>query len=203
MIAPTSSAPELLSAAAALLQRAGELPPVSVDCDLTQHTALASIVIRPASSHAPADEQRAVVEGVAEAMRWPCRQLSTGDGWLASGRVDGVEAQALAAPLPTSAVGGPTAVRSARNTTTAEHAVLLRDLVGWSAALPDGVAALQVYEDARDCGALMARLVVTDRATLAQLGELVVNVPGDGWSGYAGTDVLPTGHSLTVSIGRY
>jgi hypothetical protein len=77
----------LLSAAATLLERAGELPPVSVGCDLTQHTALVGLVVRAASS-TPADDQRAVVEAVAGVMRWPCSRLGTGDGWIASGRVD-------------------------------------------------------------------------------------------------------------------
>ncbi|MGR6924262.1 hypothetical protein ACU635_59215 [[Actinomadura] parvosata] len=63
-------------------------------------------------------------------------------------------------------------------------------------------AALQVYEDL-DSGALRARLSVAGRHVMAQIREVVMTVPDDGWSGYGGTGVLPTGTDLTVSIGRY
>ncbi|MEV1179538.1 hypothetical protein, partial [Nonomuraea sp. NPDC049784] len=88
--------------------------------------------------------------------------------------------------------------------TTAEHAALLRDLIPWSEALPaQGITVLEVREDLEAGGPLRARLVVADRAVLKEIGELVLAAPDDGWSGYAGASVLPTGHDLSVSGGRY
>ncbi|MFG1709848.1 hypothetical protein ACFLIM_42445 [Nonomuraea sp. M3C6] len=127
---PRGFAPSLLSAATELLERVGELPPLSVTCNIA--SVLAGVLATPASLAASEDDQSAVVHGIARAMRWPCRQ-----------------------------------------------------------------------EDLDGGGALRARLSVVDRATMAQVREVVMTVPDDGWSGYGGTGVLPTGTDLTVSIGRY
>ncbi|MDP9850338.1 hypothetical protein [Streptosporangium lutulentum] len=202
MTSSARSLPPLLSAAATLLQRVGELLPVSVTCQLT-HPSLAPVTLTPASLHMSRDDQHAVVKAIATALGWSCRRLPNVDGgWVADGRIDGIPVEALAAPITWTSTSGERAVRGT-GITTADHAALLLDLVDWSAALPThGIAGLEVREDL-DAGALRACLVVADRATTKEIGELVLAAPDDGWSGYAGAGLLPTGHDLSVSVGRY
>jgi hypothetical protein len=111
--------PALLTAAAHVLDQVGELPPVMVTCNANE-TLLPPLTFTPASLGMAQDDQDRVVHTVAAAMGWSARHLAApGDGWVADGRVDGIEAQVLAAPLRSDT--GEPMVRTT-NATTAEHA---------------------------------------------------------------------------------
>lgn len=189
---------DLLTVAARVLDRAGELPPVTIVCRPAE-AVLPQLVLTPASLGMSEEDQSAVVTAVASGMGWPWHSLAGGDGWTSTGTVDGVQVQALAAPL-----SGCSSEPPARSTdvTTAEHAELLRALIDWSASLPKESKALEVAEDLHGTGRFTARLVLPAGTDVSRISELVMPVPDDGWSGYRGSGVLPTGHALTVSVGR-
>lgn len=189
---------DLLTVAARVLDRAGDLPPVTVTCSPSERF-LPPVTVTPASLAMADDDQADIARTVASRMGWPLRPLSEGDGWISTGTVDGVEVQAIAAPLS----GGTSseALTRATDVTTAEHAELLRTLVDWSASLPTKVMALEVTEELHGTGRFKARLVLPVGSDVSRVSELVMPVPADGWSGYRGSGVLPTGHALTISVG--
>ncbi|MFG2005205.1 hypothetical protein ACGFNU_39280 [Spirillospora sp. NPDC048911] len=117
--------PALLTAAAVVLERAGEIGPVSVRCDRASRS-LPPVTITPASVTLPGDVQRAIVRTIAEAMGWRARPLDGEDGTTTRGQVGAIEVDALAVPLPGHPVDRPGPCR----TTTAAHADLLRALAG-------------------------------------------------------------------------
>jgi hypothetical protein len=158
---------------------------------------LAPVTLTPAGSGMAADDQAEIVRTVAEAMGWPTRPLSDLDGWTASGVVDGVEVQVLAAPRR----GIDPEIRVSE-VTTAEHAALLGDLVDWSATIPDQSKVLEVAEDLQHPGAgFRARLVLPDGADPAWVADAVMVATAERWGGYRGEGILPTGHALTISTG--
>lgn len=120
-------------------------------------------------------------------------------GWSTAGVVGGVSVEALAAPV-VGRIGVPR-VR-AGGVTTAGHAVLLRGLVDWDAALPELARTLVVCEDLEGSGQLAGRLVLARGSDVSQVAGLVTSVPDDGWSELRGMGVLPTGHGLTISVPR-
>ncbi|MFB4317281.1 hypothetical protein [Actinomadura sp. 21ATH] len=192
--------PVLLAAAARVLEQASPLPPATVTCDPATRV-LPPVTLTPASPDVPAAQQRRLVHTVAAEMGWSAWPLDGGDGAIADGTVDGVRVQALAAPLPSALTApGPGPEEDPARTGTAEHAALLRALTDWAADLPATVTALEVREDP-DTGALTGRLVLATHAAADQLPDIVLGVPNDGWSGLRGHGLLPTGHTLTISVG--
>jgi hypothetical protein len=189
---------DLLDVAARVLDRAGELPPLTVTCSPAERF-LAPLALTPATLSMSRDDQAALVRAVAVAMGWPLDRLADVDGgWSSAGTLDGVKVQVLAAPMPD---GFGTPPPRSANATTADHAALLRALADWSATLPDSVKALEIREDVDNNGDLAARLVLTAGADPALIKELIMSVAADDWSGFRGFGVLPTGHALTVSVG--
>lgn len=190
--------PRLLATAAHVLDQVGELAPVMVTCNADQ-TLLPPLTLAPASLGMDIDAQTEIVHTVATAMGWPTNHLLDYQAWTATGKVDGVEVQAIAAPVRGSS--SEPLVRTGE-ATTAEHAQLLRDLTDWAATVPTGIKALEVAEDLHHPDArFRARLVLPVGMAPSRVAELVLPVPDDGWSGYRGDGVLPTGHTLTISTG--
>jgi hypothetical protein len=178
------------------VERVGEIPPVTVTCDQAIRW-LAPVTLSPASLGMPPEVQDGLIRAIAARMRWSAQPLDDGPGMIAGGVVDGIEVQAIAVPGPQ-----VRAVARTGTVTTGEHAGLLRDLVDWSASLPEQVTALEVREDLDESGQLTARLVVAAHADACLIREIVIPVGQDGWSMLAGVGVLPTGHALTVSATR-
>ena len=155
----------LRAVAATVLEASGDLPPATVTCDPTERV-LPPVTLSPASPAMPRSDQEQLVRAVAGRLRWPLRDLAEGDGWSTTGRVEDVQVQTLAVPLPT----GQVPVR-ASDVTTSEHADLLRALIDWSTTLPTGVQALEVSEVLDGPGQYAARLVVaSDQVDLAPIG---------------------------------
>lgn len=189
----------LLAAAAEVLERAGELPPLSVVCAPAERV-LAPVTITPASSRMSRADQARLVRAVAAAMGWPSRQLADVEGgFTTSGMLHGIGIEVMAAPL---SYAEESQVRTG-SVTTAAHADLLRALTDWSAALPEQTTALELGEDL-EANTLAARLLLASDAAVAKVPGLIItdDRPVD-WSGFRGSGVLPTGHGLTVSVGSY
>ncbi|GAA2635339.1 hypothetical protein SMC26_08525 [Actinomadura fulvescens] len=133
------------------------------------------------------------------------RRLSDEDGVSAHGRVGAIEVKTHALPLASHPDDRP----SPRRASTAAHAVLVRALVDWSAALPVQVRALEVAErtaaeeTGEAGGALGVRLTVRDHADVAAVrAEVIVPIEPDGWSGLRGLGMVPTGHDLAMGVTR-
>jgi hypothetical protein len=88
---------DLLAIAAHVLDRVGELPPITVTCAAERF--LPPIIITPASLNMGLDEQAAVPRTIAFGLGWPLGRLFDGDGWTSTGIMDDVHVQALAVPL--------------------------------------------------------------------------------------------------------
>lgn len=189
--------PVLLAAAATLLERVGEVPPLCVDLRPAERW-LPPVTLSPVSLNLPPLQQAALVYKVAERMGWALRDVER-DALAVTGTIDGIAVEIMAAPLP--GVRGTYGRKS--QITTAEHAALLRALVDWSAALPPQVIGLKIREDLdnNDDGALTGRLVLSDHDAVDLISDLIVAAPVSDWSGYRGAGNLPTGHALTISVG--
>ncbi|WP_236572101.1 MULTISPECIES: hypothetical protein [unclassified Nocardiopsis] len=188
--------PHLLTAAALVLEEAGQLPPLIVA--MTPGAGLRPPVTLSPATNLPAEEQHALVHAIARAHRWSAQPLSLADGWSTKGAVGGIRVEVMSAPGP-SADGK---VLRHPDASTAAHAALLRGLLDWAQALGDGVRELDVMEEAEGGAGLWALVRVKESVLESVLAEhAVMRVPAPhGWSGYRAEGVLPTGHRLMISI---
>ncbi|MFI6522596.1 hypothetical protein ACIBF1_44085 [Spirillospora sp. NPDC050679] len=192
------SFPVLLAAAARTLEKVGEVLPVTVTCDRSDRW-LPPVAISPASLDLPAADQIDLVHQIAARLGWSTSPVVGGDGAIASGTVDDVQVQVLAAPL--SGPPGPAPFPSMA--TTAEHAALLRALCDWSATLPEQATSVIVrpaLDDIEASGDLTVYLTMSSQQAAATLPDLILDAGKDRWSGFRGSGVLPTGHTLTVMV---
>ncbi|WP_435113726.1 hypothetical protein [Nocardiopsis synnemataformans] len=187
--------PDLLTAAAHVLDQTGELPSVTITCNPGEQF-LPAVVLTPASLGMDAHAQAEMVRTVAQALGWSTERFHDGQRWSTTGQVDEVEVQANAAPLRT---GFGRELARTSDVSTAEHATLLRDLVDCSATVPEDVTALEVSEDLHGQGRFKARLVLPRGADPAAVTELVLAAADDSRSSYRGSATLPTGHALAIS----
>ncbi|MBV2367123.1 hypothetical protein [Streptomonospora nanhaiensis] len=94
----THTLPELLTAAATVLEAAGHLPPLTVA--MTPGDGLLPPVTLSPATTLPAEDQHALVHAVAAAQGWPVGRLATAEGWRTAGVVAGVRVEAISAPGP-------------------------------------------------------------------------------------------------------
>lgn len=188
--------PRLLTAAAHLLEKAGELPPLTLA--LTPGAGLMPPVTLSPAANLPAEDQHALVHAIARAHRWSAERLSLADGWSAKGTVDGIRVEVMSAP----GSGADGKVLRHPDASTAAHAALVRGLLDWAHALDGCVRELDVLEETEDGAGLWALVRVHEPDLEAvQAEHAVMRVPPlHGWSGYRAEGVLPTGHRLMISI---
>lgn len=188
--------PRLLTAAAHLLEKAGELPPLTVA--MTPGADLMPPVTLSPATNLPSEGQHALVHAIAHAHRWSAERLSLADGWSAKGTVDGIRVEVMSTPEPGA---GGTVLRHPE-ASTAAHVALLCDLADWADALDTSVRELDVMEEIEDGAGLWALVRVHESVLEPVLAEhAVMRVPAPhGWSGYRAEGVLPTGHRLMISV---